>query len=262
MGCNVAVDLETLGTTPGSIIVSIGAVKFTDDFPHMQVLDDSMDGQMRHQMQNEFYRVISVSSAGAVGLTFSHKTMAWWMRQGAQARQALIDALEGGDHAQDIRQVMGDFKAWIEAGQTMDEIWAWGQMDITMLTALYDRMGVADVWGGEKPYKKENDARTLVTQLGLPLRDKVGTHHNALDDAKWLAQMVVDAKKYIKRAADGARMIEHMQMQQQLANASMGLPQRDAYGHKLGESIGEAGQTGETGTAEFADTQDRAEGDE
>lgn len=261
MGINVAIDLETLGTTPGSIIVSIGAVKFNDACAHLQASDDSMDGQLRHQAQTEFYRVISVSSAGAVGLTFSHKTMAWWLRQGATARKALELAFEGGADTHDIRQVMGDFKAWLEAGPHMDEIWAWGQMDLTMMTSLYDRLGVAEPWG-ESGYRKECDARTLCGQLGIARHDIAGTAHNALDDAKWCAEMVVRAKQFIVKAKDGARMIEHMQIQQQLANSTLALPKRDAYGHIEGESIGEAGQDRPASAEEPAVEADRAEGSE
>lgn len=255
---HVALDLETLGTVPGSIIISIGAVRFNDNGLLTPTSNDTMDDVSRHLAQTEFYREITVASAGAIGLTFSHKTMAWWMKQSAQARQTLINAFEG-DGAHDIRQVLGDFQAWLTTGMGYDEIWAWGQMDLPMLRSTFDRLGVPDPWN----YKCERDGRTLCVELGLPRLEVAGTAHNALDDAKWLAQYVTQAKQYLAQARDGARMIQHMQIQQQMANALGDLPKRDAYGHLITETQdAQVEVVHNEGAAEPVVTQDRTEGDE
>ena len=69
---NVMLDLETLGTSPGCIILSIGAVFFD-----------------KNGLGQEFYQTIDVQSSIDAGLTMSGGTFKWWMgQQGAVRRCA------------------------------------------------------------------------------------------------------------------------------------------------------------------------------
>lgn len=70
---NVMIDLETFGTRPGSVIVSIGAVEF------------SMDG-----IGEAYYRAIDVASSLLAGLTIDEITVKWWREQDILAQRPLI----------------------------------------------------------------------------------------------------------------------------------------------------------------------------
>ena len=81
-------DIEALGSKPGSVILSIGAVKFAG-------------GKILH----EFYRRIDPQSCIDAGLKIDVDTVMWWMKQSKEARDALgtgtmplTDALDGFAH--------------------------------------------------------------------------------------------------------------------------------------------------------------------
>lgn len=72
---DVMIDIETLGTKPGAAILSIGAVMF------------SATG-----LGETFYTPVSLKSCTDIGLTVDPDTVAWWMQQSEEARQAAFQA--------------------------------------------------------------------------------------------------------------------------------------------------------------------------
>ena len=72
MGNDVMIDIETLGTDPGSVILSIGAVEFD--------LKTGKTGE-------EFYQWIDLESSSNKGFSVSAGTIKWWMMQNKKARQ-------------------------------------------------------------------------------------------------------------------------------------------------------------------------------
>ena len=75
---DVMVDLETLGKRAGCVIVSVGAVKFD---PKTGFVD----------VDNSFYKAITVESAMRYGLTVDPETLRWWMKHSKEA-QAVFSA--------------------------------------------------------------------------------------------------------------------------------------------------------------------------
>lgn len=74
------IDLETMGTSPGCAIASIGAVIFDPERPH--------DGSTAP----EFYAVVDLASCQSVGLTMDAGTVYWWLTQSQKAREAVCRA--------------------------------------------------------------------------------------------------------------------------------------------------------------------------
>ena len=68
------IDIETTGQKPGCKVLSLGAYGFDKDgFP------------------TEFYKRFSIAKQDAEDLDDDHDTMAWWFKQGQDARiQALV----------------------------------------------------------------------------------------------------------------------------------------------------------------------------
>lgn len=65
---NIMLDLETLGTCPGSVILQIGAVR----------------------SNNGLERTITIDSCLRAGLTVDGDTIGWWLRQSEAARRASL----------------------------------------------------------------------------------------------------------------------------------------------------------------------------
>jgi inhibitor of KinA sporulation pathway (predicted exonuclease) len=165
---DVMVDLETLGTLPGSIILSIGAVAF-DEF--------SIE-------EREFYRPIRRDTCENFGLTADPRTEKWWEDQNEEARKVLSDP-----NGVSIYNALDDFNAWLRS-QFDDTVRIWGNganFDNPLLAVAYDRVMI-------KPFYKfwnERCYRTVKNQFPDVKLERTGTYHNALDDARCQAEHLV-----------------------------------------------------------------------
>ncbi|MBK1884634.1 3'-5' exoribonuclease [Luteolibacter pohnpeiensis] len=152
----VMVDIETMGNTPGSIILTLGAVKF-----------DSSG------ITDTFYRRIDPESCERFGLKPDVSTILWWFKQPDEAR------LEITYPGVELSQALTEFGEWL--GDPMVEIWGNGaSFDNTVLAAAYRACEIPLPWR----YSRDRCYRTMKAmhpEVAVP--DRVGTHHNALDDA-------------------------------------------------------------------------------
>lgn len=160
---NVMIDLETLGTAPGSIILSIGAVAFNE-------------GQPESEWSVFNSGPINIDSSYSVGLTSDEATVAWWSRQAEDARKLLTAAQVGGA---DVRKALYGFMVWFPGGAS---IWSNGaSFDEPVLTAAY-RVATA----GAPPWEYYNSCcyRTMKNLFrNVPAPEFQGLKHDALADA-------------------------------------------------------------------------------
>lgn len=162
---HIMVDLETLGTEPGSVILSIGAVHFC----HGEIL-------------HSFQATVTPESCVALGLKADPGTMMWWLKQSDAARQALLDGQQG---AAAIVAVLDDFKRWLAQRAEGDwgrvKLWSNGaSFDGVLLAAAYRMAGLQTPWkySGERCYRT---VKALHPEVEETARE--GTHHDALADA-------------------------------------------------------------------------------
>lgn len=154
---DLMLDIETLGTRPGCVILSIAAVPFNVFSP----LD-------------YFYERVSSESCVGRGLSIDAKTAEWWLRQSAQAR----DEAFGGSLSIDIALVkLSDYIT------ELGEVVVWGNgasFDAPILEAAYDVCNIKVPW----KYTNARCFRTLKELFpAVPYRKPVFAH-NALEDAK------------------------------------------------------------------------------
>lgn len=166
MSTHIMIDLETLGTTADAAILSIGAVRFD--------LETGM-------LDENFYRVVSFESQPKRVL--SRDTLAWWMKQSAEAALVLTHQPKFS-----LEDALRDFAAWV---RDMGSVCAWSNgadFDLPMLTHAFDQCGIKQPW-------PVYNGRCYRTYKNLPgARDvkviRAGEHHNALDDAIYQAEHV------------------------------------------------------------------------
>jgi exodeoxyribonuclease VIII len=159
MKTQIMLDIETLGTRPGSAIVSIGAVKFGGG-----------------QIVGEFYERIDMQSAMDIGLTVDASTIAWWLKQGDAARAELTKPAKRIGHALEA------FAYWIKDSEA--EVWGNGVgFDNVLLATAYAHAQLPQPWvhWNDRCYRT---MKALHTQIPM---ERAGTHHHALDDAKFQA---------------------------------------------------------------------------
>lgn len=160
---DIMIDLETLGTRAGCVVLSIGAVGF-----------NRADGAILR----EFYRVIDAESAQRAGLTIDAKTVAWWAGQSPEARGIFAT------DAEHWRIVADDFRQWaVACNMASAKVWAHGlTFDLPILEAALLTASIAAPW----KHWNARDTRTVYDLTGFDPNTvpREGVYHNALDDAR------------------------------------------------------------------------------
>lgn len=166
----VMLDLETMGNGSNSAMIAIGAVAFDDN----NVVD-------------EFYTQINLSSAMRQGGFVDGSTIMWWLKQSGEAR----GAFSNNDNAPDLMSALNAFDSWCEKVK-VGEVWGNGAMfDNAILGNAYKSNGLTIPW------KFWNDMcyRTVKNMNKHVELNRVGTHHNAVDDAKSQALHLIEILK-------------------------------------------------------------------
>lgn len=172
---DMMIDIETLGTTPGSVILSIGAVAF-----------DAEQGEIGPK----FSIGISVESSARSGMTIDPKTVVWWVKQSDAARQ---DAFGGEAELAVALHSLGQF---LDAnGPT--RVWAKPPaFDLILLEEAYRRAGVSLPWH----YRAPRCVRTIMDLADYDLAPGPRSHCS-LDDAVAQANAVIASYARITVAA-------------------------------------------------------------
>jgi len=171
---HVMLDLETLGTSSSAPIIAIGAVKF------------GVNG-----VGTSFYAPIDIADSivEAAGVV-DGDTIKWWMQQSDNARNTLF----GEDVvAYTLEQALGLFKRFLFELNAPDvRIWGNGaDFDNVILANAYIGIGREVPWKQGYPFMNRC-YRTMKNQFRDVKMDRVGTHHNALDDARSQASHLLD----------------------------------------------------------------------
>lgn len=172
---DVMVDIETLGTMPGSAILSIGAVAF-----------DAETGEFGASLLAQINPIFAVNA----GLTVDPKTMVWWMQQGDEARSEAF----GG--ALDLLSALTYFSTFIGTEQPL-RLWAKPpSFDLVLLEAAYAVARQEVPWH----YRSPRCVRTIMDVAGLEYGHTLPAH-TALDDAKAQAGIVIESYAKIRQSA-------------------------------------------------------------
>lgn len=170
MSNNIMIDLETLATTADAVILSIGAVCF-----------DLEDGKVNTHPDHLFYLTVRMDGQGH--RRTSADTLQWWMAQSEQARSVFFcpDKVF-------LRHALQELRDWIKRMYTeAPKVWSNGaDFDLTILSHAYGQLCIRTPW---EPYA----GRCYRTYKNLPGAraikvERMGHHHNALDDAIYQAQ--------------------------------------------------------------------------
>lgn len=166
---NAMLDLETMGSGPNAAIVAIGAVMFDID---------------TRQIGDTFYEVIDLESSVSTGGVIDASTVQWWLQQSDDARKAI----DGTRPSIPMDRALIRFKKWLTVWPTYDVykngytgcIWGNGAaFDNVILASAYRRRGMPIPWS----HWNDRCYRTVKALHRHVKLERVGTHHNALDDA-------------------------------------------------------------------------------
>lgn len=174
---HIMLDLETLGTTPGCVIVSIGAVAFD---PFAEKLDDVL-------LDDGFHTVINKESCMEALLHVDAETARWWAGQGDEARKVL--QLASAPDAPPLVDALDSLVGYVSTHGNPSKALVWGNgadFDNPILTVAARHANIKLPWQwGNRCYRTvKNLFEFMQPDFVAPKLTRLGTHHNALDDAK------------------------------------------------------------------------------
>lgn len=178
---HLMIDLETMGTTPDAAVLSIGAVFFDPygDFP-----EDAMLGSN----PAIFYRVCSLKGQFR---TIDPDTVAWWMKQSDQARQAVF-----GAESMPLATAMKQFvDAFLPRDSHNLKVWAQGSsFDLVIVEDILRQYKQPIPWR----FWNHRDTRTAYDMAGYDPPKATEVAHVAWLDAKAQARQVQAAYRAAK----------------------------------------------------------------
>ena len=160
MATHAMIDIETLGTGPNCVVLTVGAVKF-----------DPWSGTEPH---SGFFERLDVDDQVHMGRVISDSTLQWWAKQDEHIRQEAL----GDEGRISIIQFCKKLNKWLVG---CNNIWCQGpQFDMVILENMYEQFGHHTNWA----YWQICDSRTLFNLMpGDPRKNLDGDqadHHSAL----------------------------------------------------------------------------------
>jgi hypothetical protein len=160
MTTHLMLDIETLGTRPGAVILSAALVRFSDE---------------AHTTLN-----LNTDEQEALGLISDPFTIAWWHDQEVKAPGAWAASTLNPVPVRAALEHLSAWIAWAAGGQDV-LIWCHGAtFDAPLLEHLYRAAGINTPWH----FTAVRDTRTLYDLAGVDLRAySVPPPHVAQNDA-------------------------------------------------------------------------------
>lgn len=175
---HIVLDLETLGTRPGAIILTIGAALLT-----------------RAGVEDTYYRVIDPASCVTAGLKCDISTIKWWMRQDQAAQDHALDE----DAAVSLDTALTEFAHWLPLSGDY-HLWGNGaDFDNAILENAYHATDSTVPW---KYYQNRcfRTLRALHPEIEAPEwpEGNIKHHslHDALHEAEHLYEILVESYNY------------------------------------------------------------------
>ncbi len=178
MSTHVMLDLETMGNTSNAAIVSIGAVVFNP---------------ITGELGADFEVVVNLKSS-AYYSDIDASTVTWWLTQSEEARSIFLRETPKST----LKDALLELNQWFADLGDAKDIQVWGNgsgFDNVILMNAFKATRI-------KPsflHWNDRDVRTIVEMgrsiLGINPKETMtreGTHHSALDDAKFQARCVSD----------------------------------------------------------------------
>lgn len=166
---NIMIDIETLGTKPGSLILSVGGCAFDDE----------------QGVFGEFYYNVEPLSSLLAGFIVDPDTVRFWNGQSPETKAILFNKPVS------IAKVLNELAIYIHPE---DYVWAKGpDFDLVLLQTAYEKLGEKIPWR----FRNTRDVRTILDvghRMGILANELYPPHpqkHSALEDAKYQANQVI-----------------------------------------------------------------------
>lgn len=154
---DIMIDIETLGTTPGSVVLSVAAVYF-----------DPNTGQVGSKL----FLPILLGDSMAYGMRIEPSTLSWWLEQRPEIlKKSFSDGLP-------LVDVLSQLSVFIGVG-TDHKVWGnSARFDLGLLEAAYKAVGKPIPWS----FRNERCYRTITSHWPVELEKDERTAHDPIAD--------------------------------------------------------------------------------
>ena len=166
-------DIETLGTRPGAVVLSLAAVQFD-----ITQAEDRRPFGGTLITGEEFFEVITLESSVQAGLKIDPRTLRWWLDQDSGIfKKSLVDGYP-------LEDVLAHFTQWKNQNGVTH---LWGnsaRFDLELLETCYDVTKKSRPWS----HRCEMCYRTMKNMFPLTPDEKPAendNHHDPLSDCHW-----------------------------------------------------------------------------
>jgi DNA polymerase III epsilon subunit-like protein len=166
---NIMLDFETLGNTPSTAVMSLGAVVFD-----------------QNKILAEKYWLFDMNGQIKNGRTVKVDTLIWWMSQGDSAKTVFKQSQE---HGILIRDFLPQFVEFLKPFSNL-RVWGNGaNFDVSIIENIFDTASMKTPW----LFYNTRCYRTMKSCFGIEKGGQFkGTKHNALDDARNQANYLLE----------------------------------------------------------------------
>ena len=171
------VDLETLGTRPGCVVLSVGACSFDAD-----------------GLGETFYAVLNMQEQTALGAHSDSSTLLWWSRQSPEAREVLEAAKVQPPNG--TRDELERFSAWWTAQGCKHFTANGSDFDGPILSETYRLLGLVPPWKFYNARCHRTMKELFRAQVPEPPRE--GVAHRADHDAAHQARHASLILRYLR----------------------------------------------------------------
>ena len=182
------VDIETLDTRVGAVVLSIGAVIWRDEV--------RADGNLHYIIEDRFMRILDLDSQFAAMRSVSQSTLLWWMQQNAVARAEAFS-----EEREPVASSLSEFHFWATSrDEAVSRFWASpATFDFPIIETLAEQFGVSVPW----TYRQKRDVRTVVDEAKYSAKDHSippnllgadAAEHTPVYDCEWQIDLLTAAR--------------------------------------------------------------------
>lgn len=181
----IMLDIECMGKGSKAPITSLGAVVFTPN---------------TGELGNEFEVIVNLNSSAYYG-EMDASTVVWWLQQSEEARSIYAKDTPKST----LKDALTQFNDWLSAQGESNDLYLWGngkEFDNVIVRNAFDACRIKPNFS----HWNDTDVRTIVKMgrdiLNIDPKTKLereGTHHSALDDAKFQARYVSEIWQAFKK---------------------------------------------------------------
>jgi len=172
---HVVIDLETLGTRPGSVVLQIGAESFRLNPSELNPISG-------------FSLCIDPELSRAAGFTVDEETKHWWHNQNPETRRDVFSGTTSPF------QALMEFGTYLKGLGDKSRVYVWGnspRFDCGLLEAYYHHYALEIPW----EFRNERDLRTLAAMYPHVYASAKelftnGNPHNGYWDAAYEANVI------------------------------------------------------------------------